>query len=350
MDYILLGRSGLKVSEVALGGMTFGLAWGNQGVDAAEATEVIRAFAEAGGNFLDTANTYTEGESEEIIGDAIAHERDRWVVASKFSGSRGVLADRGFRAHVNSGGNSRKAMLTEVESSLRRLKTDRIDVFYVHFWDFTTSPEEVMRGLDDLVRAGKILYPAFSDTPAWVVSQANTLADLRGWAPAVALQVEYSLLERSPERELFPMAAAHDLAIVPWRILAGGRLAGPGTANLSSDVAAPDERELAIIRELQTVAAERGLTPAEVANAWVRSRRHWAPVIPVVGARTAAQLRTNLGALSIGLDQAHLDRLTRVSDIPLGFPMQMITSPDIRALTTGGMAARVRSHRPGSPF
>ena len=350
MRYHLLGRSGLRVSEVALGGMTFGLSWGEQGVDAQQARRVVAAFGDAGGNFLDTANTYTEGESEEIIGTAVAGERDRWVIASKFSGSRGVLADRGFRPHPNSGGNNRKSMHTEVEASLRRLGTDRIDVYYVHVWDFMTRPDEVMRGLDDLVRAGKILYPAFSDTPAWVVAQANTLADLRGWSPAVAIQVEYSLLERTAERELFPMAQALDLAIVPWRVLSGGRLAGQGTTHLSADIRPPDARESAVIGEAEAIAGETGLAPATDAWAWVRSRTAWGQVVPVLGARTEAQLADNLASLAAELSQEHLDRLTRVSDVASGFPMDLLTDPDIRNLTTAGLNDRIRNHRPHPPL
>jgi aryl-alcohol dehydrogenase-like predicted oxidoreductase len=347
LDYVVFGRSGLRVSEVAYGAMTFGTSWGDQGVEKAEAFQVMEAFAEAGGNFVDTSDVYTEGESEEILGEFIASDRDRWVVASKFTGSHGIIGVRdGFRPHPNSGGNSRKHMMSAVEASLRRLATDRIDIYYVHFWDFMTSPEEVMRGLDDLVSAGKILYPAFSDTPAWVVSEANTRAELLGWAPAVAIQVQYSLLERTAERELLPMAKAHDLAIVPWRVLAGGLLVGPTATNLAPGAREPSEWERSVLAEVEAVANEVGATAAEVAWAWVRTRQAWGPMVPLIGARTAAQLRTNLGALSLELDEEHVARLTHASSTDLGFPMSMLLDPnDIPRLATGGFNDRIDNHR-----
>jgi aryl-alcohol dehydrogenase-like predicted oxidoreductase len=346
MEYVIFGRSGLRVSEVALGALTFGTSWGDAGVDEAESHRVMQTFAEAGGNFIDTADIYTEGESEEIVGRFVASDRDWWVIASKFSGSLGLDGDRGFRPHPNSGGNHRKNMNRAVEASLRRLGTDHIDVYYLHFWDFMTLPEEVMKGIDDLVGAGKILYPAFSDTPAWIVSESNTLARMHGWSPAVAIQVEYSLVERSAERELFPMAQAHDLAIVPWRVLAGGLLAGPNATNLAADARPPGEREAVIIAEADAVADELGATRAQVAWAWVRSRGGWGPMVPLIGARTADQLKSNLAGMELKLEASQLARLVEASSTPLGFPMKMLLDPEnVPRKAVGGYQHRVHNHR-----
>jgi aryl-alcohol dehydrogenase-like predicted oxidoreductase len=191
MRYKLLGASGLRVSELCLGAMTFGEAWGT-GTSKDESRAMLEAYAEAGGNFIDTANFYTKGESETFIGEFIRGERERWVIATKYS------LDTSGCGEVNASGNHRKNMMQAVEASLRRLQTDYIDLLWLHVWDFTTPIEEVMRGFDDLVRQGKVLYAGISDTPAWIVASANTLAQLRGWTPFVGLQIEYSLRERTP--------------------------------------------------------------------------------------------------------------------------------------------------------
>src|SRR4051794_24282780 len=224
MRYRLLGRSGLRVSEVALGTQTFGTDWG-WGSDREQSRAVFDAFVAAGGNFIDTANIYTDGQSERLIGEFVGTERDRFVIATKYSGALGAYsADAGASepgavrrpvdADVLASGNSRRAMMRSVEDSLRRLGTDYVDLLYLHFWDGTTQIDEVMRGLDDLVSSGKVLYVAFSDTPAWITARAALLADLRGWAPLVAVQTQYSLVERTSERELLPMARALDLAVI----------------------------------------------------------------------------------------------------------------------------------------
>jgi len=347
MDYVVFGRSGMRVSEFALGAMTFGTSWGTQGTEEREAAEVLDAFAEAGGNFVDTSDVYTEGESEEILGKLTAHDRDRWVISSKYSGSQGLIGSRGgFRPHPNSGGNSRKNMVRAVEDSLRRLRTDRIDVYYLHFWDFMTRPDEVMRAFDDLVRAGKILYPAFSDTPAWVIADANTRAELLGWSPAIAIQVEYSLLERTAERELFPMAKEHDLAIVPWRVLAGGMLLGSEHTNPAPDTREPNKREERVISEAVAIAQELGVSAAQVSWAWLRSRNSWGPMVPLIGARTADQLRMNLAGMTLQLENEHLARLTEASSIDQGFPMDMLLDPtNVPHLATGGFNDRIHNHR-----
>ena len=216
--YRLLGRSGLRVSPIALGTMTFGQDWG-WGADASEARRIFDLYVDHGGNFVDTAVNYTDGASERIVGEFIKDKRDRIVLATKFTMARQP-------GNPNSGGNHRLNMLRSVEQSLRQLNTDRIDLLYLHGWDMTTQPDEVMRGLDDLVRSGKIHYVGICNTPAWRISQMQTSADMRGWSPFVALQIEYSLIERTVEHELIPMAAALGMGVLPWSPLVGGVLTG----------------------------------------------------------------------------------------------------------------------------
>jgi len=317
MRYRLLGRSGLRVSELALGTMTFGTDWG-WGADRDESRRMFDAFAEAGGNFLDTANVYTQGTSETIVGELIATDREYWVVASKYSMAALRPGD------PNGSGNHRKNMVQSVEASLRRLATDYLDLYWVHAWDYTTGVDEVMRGLDDLVRQGKVLYVGVSDTPAWVVSSANTLADLRGWTPFTALQLRYSLIDRAAERDLLPMARALDLAVTPWSVLAAGVLSGKYNRDdappdgRARDGAAKVERNLRIAEEVVAVADRMGRSPAQVAIAWVR--RQGPVIIPLIGARSADQLEDNLGALEVTLDDDHLARLDEASRMDLGFP------------------------------
>ncbi len=211
MRYKLLGKSGLRVSELCLGTMTFGEEWG-WGASRDESSQVFDAFVEAGGNFIDTANGYTDGTSEKIVGEFIAKERERFVVATKYSFPLHMNTNKG---NPNGSGNHRKSMMQSLEGSLKRLNTDYVDLYWLHAWDFMTPIEEVMRAFDDMVRSGKVLYIGISDAPAWIVAQANTLAQCYGWTPFVALQVEYSLVERTPERDLLPMAKAFDLAVTP---------------------------------------------------------------------------------------------------------------------------------------
>jgi aryl-alcohol dehydrogenase-like predicted oxidoreductase len=322
MRYKLLGRSGLRVSELALGAMTFGTEWGF-GVEKEESRRMFDAFADAGGNFLDTANAYTEGTSEKYVGEFIAPDREHWVVATKYT-----MATR--PGDPNFVGNHRKNMMQSVEGSLTRLKTDYIDLYWVHAWDFLTSPEEVMRGLDDLVRQGKVLYVGVSDTPAWLVSRANTLAELRGWSPFVALQIRYSLIDRTAERELLPMARALDLAVTPWSVIAAGVLSGKYNRDAkpeegrAKEGAATIPRNLEIASEVIAVAEELGCMPTQVAISWVQQGR--GVIVPLVGARNLAQLEENLGALDVTLGQEHLARLDAVSAIEMGFPHDFIGS------------------------
>ena len=315
MRYRLLGRTGVRVSELCLGAMLFG-----SGADRDEAARIVRRFADAGGNFLDTANGYAGGESERIVGELLRGERDRWVLASKY----GLSTDR---ADPNGGGASRKSLRRAVDASLRRLGTDHIDLYYLHVWDAYTQVEEVVTALDELVQAGKILYPAISDAPAWLVARAITLAEERDRAPFAALQIPYSLVERTVEPELLRMARALDVAVVSWAPLGGGFLTGRyGTDRERPAEGRQAAREqsahrLAVADALNAVAAERGATATQVAIAWLLGRQDRAQVIPILGIRSDAHLADNLGALDLELTQDEVARLDAVSAVPPGFPV-----------------------------
>jgi aryl-alcohol dehydrogenase-like predicted oxidoreductase len=345
MRYKLFGRSGLRVSELCLGTMTFGEDWG-WGASKAESRKIFDLFAEAGGNFIDTASRYTEGTSEKFVGEFVAADREHFVVATKYT-----LFSR--RNDPNASGNHRKNLRQSLEASLKRLNMDHVDVLWVHAWDFMTPVEEVLRALDDLVRAGKVLYLGISNTPAWIVSQANTLAGFLGWSPFVGLQIEYSLIERGPERDLLPMARAFDLAVTPFSVLASGALSGkynqPGAAD--GDRAArwgrTNERNMAVAAEVVAIAAEAGCTPAQVAMNWVRQQP--GVMIPIVGARSEAQARDNLACLSYSLTEAQLQRLDDVSRSALGYPLDFLAGAQDSIY--GGTLAQIDNHRrqPGQP-
>ena len=345
MRYKLLGHSGLRVSEICLGTMTFGNTWGAMGADQDVCRAIYEAYRARGGNFIDTANKYTEGTSERIVGELIGRERDRIVLATKYT-----LSTTG--DDPNAAGNHRKNMVQSVEKSLKRLGTDYIDLYWVHAWDFLTPTEEVMRGLDDLVRAGKILYVGVSDTPAWVVSRANTMAELRGWSRFIGLQIEYNLIERTPERELLPMAAALDIGVTAWSPLAAGVLSGKHTQGGAVDTGRAqmagsrlDARSRGIVEVLTTVARELGKTPAQVALNWLRQGSH--PVIPIVGARKLEQVVDNLGCLDFTLDAASLARLDAASAVTLGFPHDFVNSEWIRKVVYGDEPGRIDFRRGG---
>jgi len=320
--------------------MSFGEKW-SFGGDPGDSLRAIAAYAEAGGNFIDTANKYHEGQSEEIVGEAVKGSRDRWVIATKYT-----LSMRS--GDPNAAGNSRKNMMQSVNQSLRRLGTDYIDLLWVHAWEFTTPVEEVMRGLDDLVRAGKVLYVGISDAPAWVVAQANTLSSLRGWTPFAALQVEYSLIERAVERELLPMAESFGLAVTPWAPLGGGVLTGKYTRGSGEpqdskrsgmNKARRSERNLRIARAVDAVADETGHTSAQVALAW--ALRRGPSMVPIVGVRNADQLVELLGAAEVDLGDEHLARLHEVSRIELGFPHDFLARPGIRSILYSDVEERI---------
>ncbi len=335
MRYQLLGRSGLRVSQIALGTMTFGTAadWSRP---EAECRPVFDAYVEAGGNFIDTANMYTGGESEQIVGRLIAPERDRFVVATKYANAVPGAGD------PNAAGMHRKSLTRSLDASLKRLGVDYIDLYFVHWWDFTTPVEEVQRALDDAVRAGKILHVGLSDVPAWVVSRAQTFADLRGLVPVAAMQLEYSLVQRSIEREHLPLARAHDIAVTAWSPLAGGILSGKYTRGSGGDGAKRmdsmqlqplDERNRAIAAALDGIADTLGATSGQVALAWMLSRG----VIPIVGATSAAQLNENLAAAAIRLDDDTLAQLDAASAFDAGHPYNMLQWDMPMALGYGGM-------------
>lgn len=344
MRYKLLGRSGLKVSEICLGTMTFGEEWG-WGANKEESRKIFDAYVEAGGNFIDTANRYTEGSSEKYVGEFIAPRREQFVLATKYT----LFMREG---DPNSAGNHRKNMVQSLEASLKRLNTDYIDLYWIHAWDFMTPVEEVMRALDDMVRAGKILYVGISDSPAWIVSQANTLALLRGWTPFVGLQIEYSLIERTPERELLPMARAFDIAVTAWATLGGGMLTGkynPKIAKeseekrMSARSARLSERNFEIAREVMNIAEEIGCTPAQVAINWVRQKKGL--FIPIIGARKVSQVQDNLKSLDYHLPEEQMRRLDEISAIQLGFPHDFLKQPHINKLLYAGKLDAIDNHR-----
>ena len=341
MRYKLLGRSGLRVSELCLGTMTFGEDWG-WGASKDTSRAIFDAFAVAGGNFIDTSCNYTDGTSEKFVGEFISADRDYFVLATKYTLSRR-------KDDPNAGGNHRKNMIQSVEASLKRLNTSAIDLLYLHMWDATTPVEEVMRALDDLVRAGKVHYAGLSDTPAWVVAQANTLAGLRGWSPIVAVQAPYSLADRSLEREILPMAASLELAVLPWGLLEGGELTGKYNKPTDEPTRykSAGQRAQDLAKVLCAMADEIGRTPSQVAINWVRQQGQpgRAPIIPILGARSEAQLRDNLGCLEFTMTGDQLARLSQASPISLGFPRSFLESDHVRGLIFGSTFAEIDNHR-----
>lgn len=341
LKYRLLGKTGLRVSEICLGTMSFGNQWGF-GADKETSFRVLGAYAEAGGNFLDTANKYHGGETEEIVGEWLEGKRERFVVATKYSLSMDPN-------DPNAAGSHRKNLRHAVEASLRRLRTDVIDLLWVHAWDELTPMDETMRALDDLVRAGKVLYVGVSDTPAWVVSASNVMAELRGWSPFAGIQIEYSLLERTPERDLLPMADAFDLSILAWAPLGAGVLTGKYTRCGQQEESLrrggnesrgrTTDRALTIARAVDQVADELGVTSAQVATAWVLDQGYRA--IPIVGARKIEQIQDSLRAVSVELSDAHRAKLDEVSRVSLGFPMEFLKNESIMDVVRGEVRARI---------
>jgi aryl-alcohol dehydrogenase-like predicted oxidoreductase len=337
MRYRLLGHSGLRVSELSLGTMTFGEDWG-WGSTHEESRKVYDAYREAGGNFIDTANVYTNGTSEVLVGEFAKPHRDEVVIATKYTNAAPAK-------DANGAGNHRKSMMRSVEASLKRLQTDYIDLYWLHIWDTLTPIDEVMRAFDDLVKQGKILYAGVSDMPAWLVARANTLAELRGWTSFAGLQIEYSLLERTPERDLLPMAQSLNIGVTAWSPLAGGiltgkHLQGKVTDSRQNDAGmqqfmAPNDKKDAVAKEVVAIAKQVGRSPAQVALAWLRQRP--LPIIPIVGARKLEQFKDNLGSLDLKLDPTQVDRLDAVSRIELGFPHDFLQKDMVRGLSHGGM-------------
>ena len=320
--YVTLGHSGLRVSPFCLGAMTFGDDWG-WASSVADSESILASFIDRGGNFIDTTNAYTKGHSEKIIGDYVRQHgtrRDQLVIATKFFANL-------FPGDPNSGGANRKSIMAACDESLRRLQTDYIDLYWMHLSDRCTPIEETMRALDDLVTAGKVRYVGFSDTPAWKVAQAQVTAHFRGWAPLIALQIEYSLIERSVEGELLPMAAELGLRVTPWSPLRGGVLTRKYTRENVSTVtpgrggrvtAYLNEPTFTILDTLQNVSEDVGAPLAAVALAWVQAKPGIASTI--IGARTMDQLEQNLAGLDVTLDPAHVEALDALSAPTLSFP------------------------------
>lgn len=341
MQFRYLGQSGLKVSELCLGTMTFGESTGF-GADRQECRRIYDAYMAADGNFIDTANIYTGGSSEEFLGEFIRADRSRLVLATKYSMST-------LPSDPNAGGNARKNLHESLHASLRRLGTDYVDLLWVHAWDGITPLDELLRALDDVVRAGKALYIGFSNVPAWVISRANTMAELRGWTRFVALQLHYNLTERNVERELVPCAQALGLAITAWSPLAGGLLSAKYSADREARKHQPgrltetgwgnlflNERNLGIAETVRSIAARLGRPAAQVAIAWLSQQP--GNVIPILGARREAQLRELLEASSLKLDPASITELEAASRIDRGYPAAFLENERTRALVHGARA------------
>jgi len=331
-------------------GFMDGLNWGTS---KQESRQVFDAFMEAGGNFIDTANTYGDGASEAFLGEFMAADRHRVVLSTKYTGR---FANGQANVDVNRAGSHRKSMVRAVEESLKRLKTDYIDLLWVHSWDFLTPVEEVMRALDDLVRQGKILYTGVSNAPAWIIAQANTLATMRGWTPFAGVQVEYSLLERDAERDLLPMSRAFDIGVTAWTPLASGWLTGKYRENgqqttdgalrrlddaMMGRFVQRSAQNKAIVEEVVGVAEELACTPAQVALNWVRCKG----CIPIFGARTVRQVRENMTCIEYEMSDEHLRRLDEVSRIHLGYPHAFLASGMVKNFIYGGFHDRIDNHR-----
>ncbi|WP_454916796.1 aldo/keto reductase [Xanthobacter sediminis] len=321
--FITLGRSGLRVSPLCLGAMTFGedAGWG---ASEEVSYEMMSAYLERGGNFIDTANIYTGGHSETIVGDYLQQRdvrRDGIVLSTKFFGSL-------FPGDPNGGGAGRKALVQQCEASLKRLQTDYVDIYWLHNWDQTAPIEETLRGLDDLVTAGKIRYVGFSDIPAWKTAEAQTIANFRSWAPIIALQLEYSLLERTIEGEQVPMARAMGMGIMPWSPLKSGFLSGKFKRGNSGDVdtkrtglvGIPSEADYDVIEAVAAVASEVGVSSATVALAWVRHQPGVSSTL--VGARRVDQLLANLDSIDVTLSAEQIKKLNNASKPKLNFPAE----------------------------
>jgi aryl-alcohol dehydrogenase-like predicted oxidoreductase len=340
MNQKLFGQSGLRVSELCLGTMGFGTEW-KWGCDKEQSKQIFDAFANAGGNFIDTANRYTEGTSEKFVGDFIAKDRDHFVVATKYS-----LRDR--TGDLNFVGNHRKNLMRSVKDSLWRLNTEYVDVLWVHAWDSWTPTEEIMKGLEDLISRGMVHYIGISDTPAWVVSQANTMAQLRGWNQFVGLQIEYSLIQRTVEAELLPMAKAYGMTVTPWAPLAGGALTGKylkgEKGRLPESSSRLGDRATTVAKKVVEVAEQIGVTPGQLAINWTRQHKGQS-VIPIVGATKVSQIEDVLGCLKFEIPAAAMKQLNEVSQIELPFPQKFLREPGVLDVLYGGIKEKMTDSR-----
>lgn len=343
MKYKLLGGSGLRVSEIALGTMTLSQdnPWG-WGVDDETSFEILEAYADAGGNFIDTACNYTNGQSEEVIGEFIAHDRDQYVVATKYS-----MRHDGLPNDPNYGGNHRKNLRRTVDASLERLGTDYLDLLYLHVWDYTTPIREVMTTLDSLVESGTVNYVGISDSPAWIVAQAYQLAADRGWTRPVVCQFPYNIERRSPEHEVMPFCRYNDLAMTTWSVLGAGLYTGKYTgAERPSGRRADNEfteEELEIPRLIDAVADEVDATPAQVTLSWTRAQDK--QLFPIVGATSPAHVEEAVASASVQLDPDQLDRLDAAVGFERGFPQSFTASENVKGLVHGETADQLENHR-----
>jgi aryl-alcohol dehydrogenase-like predicted oxidoreductase len=334
--YRHLGRSGLRVSTISLGTGNFGDGWGH-GASVHAARDLYDQYRSAGGNLIDTSSNYQFGDAEVYLADMIASDRDEVVLATKYS--TGTTMDSGLQMT----GNGKKSMVQSLEASLRRLKTDRVDLLWAHAPDNATPIDEIMRAFDDLVRSGKVLYVGLSNFPAWRVATGATIAAARGWAPLVAIQTEYSLAERAAERDLLPMAEAFGLGVLGYSPLGGGMLTGKyrrgETGRAQSSISQflhheEDGNKAAILDAVEEITREANATADAVAISWSMSKG----VIPVVGPRTTGQLRANLAAAQLHLSPAQIDRLDAASALQLGYPHDTRFDPGAANAVTGGKA------------
>lgn len=343
MNYKLFGKSGLRVSELCLGTMTFGEEWG-YGANKVESEAIFNCFLNAGGNFIDTANRYTEGTSELFLGEFIKNSkrRDELVIATKYT-----LHTKAGK--INDSGPHRKNLVQSLEGSLKRLNLDYIDLLYIHAWDFTTGEEEILRALQDVIRAGKVINIAISDTPAWMISRCNAIAEVRGWNAFAGMQIEYSLITRDAERDLLPLARYTEMGVTAWAPLAGGALTGK---YLESDNEAKrlkegskrlNEKSMLIAQTVVDIAKEVNCHPSHVALNWIRKQQ--GNIIPIVGARNTQQLQGNLDCLDSKLTDEHHTKLNQVSAIELGFPHDFLKGESVRTVLFGGMESKIDNHR-----
>lgn len=340
MNYKIFGKkTGLRVSELSLGTGNFGTRWGH-GASPEDAKKIFDTYVEAGGNFIDTADAYQHGESEELLSGFIKGRRDDLVLASKYTMGGDTLLTTG---------NSRRNMIRSIEASLKRLQTDRLDLYWAHMPDGQTPIEEIVRAFDDLVRDGKILYAGFSNFPAWQVANASLLADLRGWSPIAGIQIEYNLIDRTPDRELLPMAEALGLGVAFWSPLAGGTLTGkyrtPSNETESRQKAwggqlmkgESSDRETRILDTLAEIAAAHDAKMLHIALAWIRQKYQHSSLsaVTILGPRNTVQLQDNLDALNVTLTDDEINKLTEVSAIPLGSPHE-VSATNQKALFGAG--------------
>ncbi|UCG89651.1 MAG: aldo/keto reductase [Candidatus Heimdallarchaeota archaeon] len=344
MKFKLLGKSGLRVSELFLGTMTFGEDWG-WGCSKDVAKQVFNKYSDSGGNFIDTADNYANGTSEKFVGEFIQGDRDRFVIATKYT-----LHNVKAKADPNQGGNHRKNLIRSVNGSLERLKTDYIDLLYLHMWDFTTPLEEVMNSLNNLISSGKVHYIGISDTPAWIVTRTNTLAEQRGWNPFVAFQFPYNIGRRDPEREIMPMCRELDIAMTIWAPLAAGLLTGKYSSKeevsgrLSEKFwGKPSEQAIKIAQKVDIIAKEIGCNSSQVALNWVRQQK--GICIPIFSVTKLHQFEENISCLDYTLSDDHMQRLNEIAEFEIGFPMGFLNSKSVLDLIHGETYPLVLNHR-----